>query len=644
MDNLQTKTEKLLKYGKTKLSEKGVESAATDLRGVLDDIGNIEVQDNRLLNVIKGINSYQMSNYPFELTADMFDENSTTIGDYQFYNNHNITKVEIPNNIKTIGNSAFNGCSRLASITIPDSVKSIGKDVFSYCSSLTSITIPNSVTSIGNSAFSFCSSLTSITIPDSVTSIGSFAFGGCRSLTSINIPNSVTNIGDEAFYGCRSLTSINIPNSVTSIEYLAFNYCTSLKIVDFRGATRVPTVQSDSFSNVPTTCKFIIPDELYDSWITATNWASLYASGYQFIKASEYPTEGLAYTLNSDGTSYSCSGIGTATDTNITVAKTYNDLPVTGVANNAFSGNTSITSVIIPDGIESVGFNAFKGCTNLSNIKVFDSVTNIGNSAFDDMAWYDSQSDGVVYVGKVAYDYKGIMPEDSTSITIQDGTLGIAAQCISSNLSSKLRVSEINIPSSVVFIGEVAFSSCSNLTSITIPENVAKIGAAAFYNCTGLTTINWNAINCEEYGDGPRVFDNCNNVTTLNIGNNVQVLPAVFSDLTNITTLTIPSSVTSINGSFAGCTGLTKVTFEEGSQLTHIGSVTFCDCTALNTINFGNISQVPTLDRISEFETIPSTCQIVVPDALYDEWIAATNWVTHASQIVKASEYTEVQA
>jgi hypothetical protein len=55
--------------------------------------------------------------------------------------------------------------------------------------------------------------------------------------------------------------------------------------------------------------------------------------------------------------------------------------------------------------------------------------------------------------------------------------------------------------------------------------------------------------------------------------------------------------------------------------------------------NFSQCTSVPTLGGTSAFTSIPSDCKIVVPDALYDEWIAATNWSSYASNIVKASEF-----
>jgi hypothetical protein len=56
--------------------------------------------------------------------------------------------------------------------------------------------------------------------------------------------------------------------------------------------------------------------------------------------------------------------------------------------------------------------------------------------------------------------------------------------------------------------------------------------------------------------------------------------------------------------------------------------------------DFREFKSVPTLSDISAFSNIPSDCKIVVPDSLYDTWIAATNWSTYSSNIVKASTFT----
>jgi hypothetical protein len=185
--------------------------------------------------------------------------------------------------IKTATNALVFGCS---ATIIPDSVTYIGDFAFYKCTSLTSIAIPDSVTSIGDSAFSGCTSLTSITIPNSVTRLSFRAFWGCTSLTNVTIGNGVTEIEWATFQDCTSLTSITIPNSVTSIVGDAFYNCTSMQYYDFSTHESVPTLaKTSAFSNIPSTCKIIVPDALYDEWIAATNW-STYAS--YIIKKSDW--------------------------------------------------------------------------------------------------------------------------------------------------------------------------------------------------------------------------------------------------------------------------------------------------------------------------------------------------------------------
>jgi len=73
----------------------------------------------------------------------------------------------------------------------------------------------------------------------------------------------------------------------------------------------------------------------------------------------------------------------------------------------------------------SIGSWTFSYCANLTSVIIPDSVDSIGEGAFFETAWFNNQPDGVVYAGKVAYVYKGTMPVN-TSITLRDGTKGIA--------------------------------------------------------------------------------------------------------------------------------------------------------------------------------------------------------------------------
>ena len=188
-----------------------------------------------------------------------------------------------------MGNTGSNWsvyCNMLQAVEIGKNVTSIGNYAFSYCYSLASVVIPEGVTSIGNYAFYYCYSLASVVIPEGVTSIGNDAFYGCYSLASVVIPEGVTSIGEEVFYECYSLASVVIPEGVTSIGDEAFYRCHGMAYYDFRASTAVPTLSSTyAFSSIPSDCKIVVPDALYDTWKAATNW-SKYAS--KIVKASEF--------------------------------------------------------------------------------------------------------------------------------------------------------------------------------------------------------------------------------------------------------------------------------------------------------------------------------------------------------------------
>ena len=336
----------------------------------------------------------------------------------------NHTDIVIPSTyngkpVTVISSFAFQN-TKITSIVIPDSVTSIDNYAFEDCYSLTSVdyagTIDNWVqiefgtettnplyyaenlyingelvieakltmaTSIGEYAFSGCKSLISIVIPDSVTSIGSSAFYYCSSLTSVVIGDSVTSIGAWAFYYCSSLTSVIIGDSVTSIANFAFSNCTSLTSVDYAG--------------------------------TIDNWVQI-EFGTEMTNPLHY-----AENLYINGE--------LVTEAKLTMA--------TSIGDRAFSGYSSLRSVVIGDSVTSIGWHAFSSCTSLTSVVIGDSVTSIGSSAF----------------------------EYCESLT------------------------SVEIPDSVTSIGWYAFRGCTSLTSVVIGDSVTSIGSYAFYGCNSLTSL-----------------------------------------------------------------------------------------------------------------------------------------------------------
>ena len=177
-------------------------------------------------------------------------------------------------------------------------------------------------------------------------------------------------------------------------------------------------------------------------------------------------------------------------------------LTVLGVQEE-YSGNVNIPAFVVYNGNEysvtSIGANAFCDRSGLTSVTIPESVTEIGYDAF-------SYCSGL------------------TSVSIGEG---------------------------VNYIGSWAFRGCSGLTSITIPENVTEIEEGAFSGCKSLIMVNYNAINCttkaeSEYDTYYPPFSGCYNLTTLNIGENVQTIPAYAFSYCGLTSVTIPAGVTSI--------------------------------------------------------------------------------------------------
>ena len=284
-------------------------------------------------------------------------------------------------------------------------------------------------------------------------------------------------------------------------------------------------------------------------------------------------TAGLEYTLSGDGASYLVSGIGTATDKDIKIMPRYNEKPVTGIDDNAFA-NTSINSVLIPDGVESIGAYAFSGCGDLTKVVIPDSVKSIGNSAF----YYCRRITRVDYSG----DISGWLNIEGLNYLMSD---------VSSSLELYIRGTKVEgnivIPEGVTSIPSSAFRNLTGITSVTIPDSVTSIGYSAFSDCSGLQSV---TIGNGVMSIGNWAFSGCSGLTSVTIPDSVTSIGEyAFRNCSSLTSITIPDSVTSIGGAaFSDCSSLTSVTI--GNGVTSIGTSAFYNCTALSTLNWNAVN------------------------------------------------------
>lgn len=235
-------------------------------------------------------------------------QNVSINSSYVFQFCYSLETITIPVGVTALGGMSFQYCASLKSIVIPINVSAISQNVFSYCSSLNSVSLPNGITKVNTYIFAYCYSLSRVIIPSKTTTLDTYALyhcealevlalpntlktissnalAHCYSITKLILPNSVTTLSG-AFSNCFSLSAVFIPSGVTNIAGSTFNTCSGLALVDFRTHTSVPTLAyTNAFSSIASDCKIVVPDELYDEWIAATNWSSV---AKYIVKASEY--------------------------------------------------------------------------------------------------------------------------------------------------------------------------------------------------------------------------------------------------------------------------------------------------------------------------------------------------------------------
>ena len=167
----------------------------------------------------------------------------------------------------------------------------------------------------------------------------------------------------------------------------------------------------------------------------------------------------------------------------VTVPGTLGGVAVTTIGSNAFSFNTTLTSVTLSSGVTSIGDSAFNGCSNLTSVVIPSGVTSIGSFTFSSCERLASISlpNSITSIG--IWSFNGCRA--LTSVTLPSGMTSI-----SDSLFNDCRgLTSITIPSTITMLGQAAFHSCTGLTSVSIPSSLTYISDSAFYNCTGLTSV-----------------------------------------------------------------------------------------------------------------------------------------------------------
>ena len=311
-----------------------------------------------------------------------------------------------------------------------------------------------------------------------------------------------------------------------------------------------------------------------------------------------------------------------------------------------------VYSVIISDGVTSIGSYAFSGCTLLTSITIPDSVTHVGEEAFTNCrairyagsetaaakalsrAGYSFRAPGSQY--NIRYLYTGeertglsvdTVDISVTSFTFPEGTKDIGDYAFSNCQS----LTDLEIPEAVTSIGTGAFQSCKSLTEIVIPEGVERIGNNTFYGCNNLVSI---TIPESLKSIGAGAFTDCWNMTNIHIASveswagilfeNKESFPTnyfspahhnptrLYIEDSELTEIVIPENMTSIgNYAFYKCSNIASFTFPQ--RITSIGKYAFYGCSGLTEIMIQE-----DLESIGEyaFQGCTNLREITVPESL----------------------------
>lgn len=540
----------------------------------------------------------------------------TRIGESAFYQNNNVTKVNLSQGLLKIGRRAFQECEFLNTINIPESVTEIGEAAFFNCVPLGSISLPTGIKRIEINTFYNCSSLTTITIPDSVEFIDRSAFSSCTNLAAITIENSQINIEDFAFYDTawynalpdgpkyindvfyqykgnlngtftinegtkgiaggafylKEVTTVNIPEGVEFIGSRAFDFCGKLTTINL--PTSIKSIGSSAFRECRSLTNIVIP------------------YGISTIEKETFSI---------------CAAL-----TSITIPDT-----VTDIKEGAFRDCVSLTQITLPNNLLTIGGDTFLGCKMLENITVPDSVVKIGRQAFSDCIALTS----VTLSSSLRKIENGLFSwtRDLTSLSIPDSVTRINNSAFFNS-----NITQIFIPSSVKIIEPYAFNFSKFLTTITVDENNPYLKSidGNLYSKDGTILVSYAIGKPDTSFVIPEsvqtietnAFYNATNLTSIILPSNLKrINRAAFYNCSNLESIIINEGVETIEDDvFSSCTSLASITFP--STLTHLGSRIFNDCQSLTSIDLSK-TKITTLEKNS-FEILNSLQSLFLPSTL----------------------------
>ncbi len=370
------------------------------------------------------------------------------------------------------------------------------------------------------------------------------------SAEEIILPDGITDIG-TIFQGNTTMKKITLPTDITEIKAKAFKDCTALQSIKI--PAKVTKIGESAFENCSSMSSITVGSGVAEIGNNAFyNCSQLYEvvnlSDLEFEKGSNTYGDIARCALVIHSTLISDSSL--EKDENEFIYLVYRDSAI------LVKYEGSATEIVIPGTYNgkpcTVAEGVFKG-KELTKITLSEGITIIGENAF-----FDAPVKSVILPSSLLSigNYAFSSCNSLESITIPENVVSIGKNAFSGCNALKSLV----IPNSTTSIGEDAFAECSALESVTIPEKLTKIENGVFRKCSSLKSINIpnNIITV-----GDNAFSGCSSATSLNFGTGLTTIGSnSFGNCSSLTTLIIPETITNIGSqAFDGCSKIEKINF-----------------------------------------------------------------------------------
>ncbi|MEK7951830.1 leucine-rich repeat domain-containing protein [Luteolibacter soli] len=308
------------------------------------------------------------------------------------------------------------------------------------------------------------------------------------------------------------------------------------------------------------------------------------------------------FSYGTDGTSITIIGHTNVAVNPLVIPAEINGLPVRSILRLGASPNSnlalrqSVTSVVIPEGVTSMGASVFANFTSLTSVTLPNSLTSLGDSAFSGCTSLTSATfgNGVTSLTKTFEGCTSLVTVDlpdplvTLTSTFSDCSSLTSIQ-IPASVTTIYRafkdcthLGSVQLPASMTALGQAAFMGCASLQSVGFPAGLVSIGEQAFQGCTGLASV---ALPPSLITVGPNAFEGCTGLASVNFSSSLATISSnAFSGCSGLTSLSFPPSLKTIEGgAFYACTGLTSLTVPDTVET--IGDSAFWGCTGLTSVS-----------------------------------------------------------